>query len=200
MELPTKKQIYEIYSKSYTIKGLRGKERQKIINRNTIDILMLDDKYKDCSFKEEERLYEVSWGKYFAVDISIYKDNELIEIVLVKAPASNIGQNKQNSLNSKFGEVGRLSDYFKKGVKLTFFNFLPNISPYFYKNEDIKDFQNNKVEGIERAKDILKECVDFRQIFVTFNISNIKDCKNKNDVKNLISSEMIFDNIDMKIL
>ena len=178
--------IYKIYKISYSVAESRGKKKQNIINEVVIDSLKKLDSYKDCVFKEEVRMNPL-WGKYFPVDIAIYRNDVLIEIVLNKAPASNAKQNKVNTMNSINSDIDRLSNY--KNIKITLVNFLPNITPFFTRKESIKNFENNKLDFLMN-KGVTKK-VDIDEIFITFDISNITKCLNKSDIKNLFNNNPI---------
>ena len=194
----TNKEIYQIYSRSYSITESRGKERQNTINDTIINILTKKEEYKDCDFKTETRMYEdISWGQYFTVDIQVWKDGKLIEIILAKAPASNIVQNHVNGLNSRAGELLRLGKYGLKGVKITFFTFQPNKCPYFTSNGLIKHFENTTVEGISEVREFIT--FDFRQVTVTFDINGIEKCSNREDVKKILMNEEVINNIQVHI-
>ena len=194
----TSKEIHQIYSKSYTISESRGKERQNIINDTIIDILKGQEKYEGCIFKTEKRMYDnISWGNYFTVDIQVWKDGKLIEIILAKAPASNILQNRVNSLNARAGELMRLGEYGVKGVNITFFTFQPNKSPYFTSLGKIKHFEETSVEGISKVRELIT--FDFTELTVTFDINGIENCITREDVKEIFMNEDVIHNIKVHI-
>jgi len=170
-------QIFSVYKLSYSISESTGKEKKNIINTIIIESLKNTNKYKDCVFKPEVRLKPL-WGKFFPVDVAIYKNDELIEIILAKAPASNIKQNKVNSMNAINSEIDRISHY---NVKISLINFLPNISPYFSRNEDLKKFENNKPDFLMKSGIVKGVNVD--EIFITFDVDGITGCKTKKEVK-----------------
>ena len=97
----TNEQIKKIYELSYSISESRGKNRQNTINSVVIESLKSDPYYGGCEFKTEVRIpgEDLLWGTFFPVDVCIYKDGELIEIVLIKAPASSVQKNKTNTIN-----------------------------------------------------------------------------------------------------
>lgn len=196
----TKEQIYEIYSLSYLISESRGKKRQNKINETIIELFKENPSYSDCEFKTEIRLTEdISSGKWFAIDVLIYKQGELFEIVLGKAPASNILQNSVNMINSRFGEVGRLHKYISKGVKLTFINFQPNITPFFKRNGNIDHFEKNTLHNLDNFREALRDNITFSEINITFNISGIEKCKNRYEVKELFTSPEIITDIQVHL-
>jgi len=194
----TPKQIHDIYSCSYTVAESRGKKRQHLINNTMIDSLKVLDKYNDCEFITEFRVEKnILWGKYFTIDVQVLKNNELIEIFLFKAPASNLAQNHVNMLNTRAGEVVRLAPLVEKGVKLTFVSLQPNTTPFFTKKGDIKHFESNHVGNITLVKPYIT--VDFSDITITFDIEGVTSCKNKKDVKNIFLNEDIITNIKVHI-
>lgn len=140
--------IKSIYEVSYNISKSRGKNRQETINNVIINLLKDKPEYADCDFKSEVRIpgTKLLWGKYFPVDICVYKNNEIIEIILNKAPASNIKQNHVNSIASLNSDIDRLSknDNGLDQIKVSLFNFLPKKSPFFKRNETIKNFEKNE--------------------------------------------------------
>jgi hypothetical protein len=194
----TASQIQNIYSSSYTIGESRGKKRQHIINETIIESLKSLPKYQGCEFKCEKKIVKIIWGKYFNVDVAVYNNGTLIEILLFKAPASNISQNSVNLLNAKMGEVMRLLPQIKEGVNLTFISLQPNITPYFTSDGNVKHTEKNHVHTIQNVKEYLKD-IDFSEITVTFNIEGIENCKTKKDVKNLFSNNEVITNIEVHI-
>ena len=194
----TPKQIHNIYSCSYTVAESRGKKRKHLINNTMIDSLKVLDKYNDCEFIPEVRINNnILWGKYFTVDVQVFKNNKLIEILLFKAPASNFSQNHVNMLNARMGEMVRLSPLIKTGVKLTFISLQPNTTPFFTKKGDIKHFESNHVVNMTLVKPYIT--VDFSDITITFDIVDVKSCKNKEDVKNIFLNENVITNIEVHI-
>jgi len=178
-------QIKKIYEVSYTISESRGKNRQNIINDVVIESLKSDPTYNGCEFKTEVRIPEskILWGKYFPVDICVYKDGNLVEIILNKAPSSNIIQNKVNSLKSINSDIIRLSKF--ENIKISLINFLPNKSPYFNIDESIKNFEKNKPFFLSSSGVVYKFDID--EIYITFEIDDLDKCSSKMDVKSLFS-------------
>lgn len=194
----TPQQIHDIYSCSYSISESRGKKRQHLINKVMIDSLKVLDKYKNCEFVTEVRMNkDILWGKFFSVDLQVFENGKLVEILLFKAPASNLSQNHVNMLGSRTGEALRLAPTLEKGVTLTFISLQPNVSPFFTKKGDIKHFEKNHVGNIESVKSYIS--VDFSEITITFNIEGLELCKNKEEVKNLFSDDNIITNIKTHI-
>ena len=182
-------QISKIYEVSYSISESRGKKRQNIINSVVIESLKRDITYDGCLFKTEVKIpkRKLLWGDSFPVDICVYKDYNLIEIILIKAPASNIKQNRINSLNSINSDITRLSKL--DDIKISLVNFLPRITPFFMRNEIIKSFEKNSPFFLSTCGAIYKFEID--ELYVTFDISNLNSCKTKLDVKNLFSTNPI---------
>jgi hypothetical protein len=194
----TSEQIHEIYSLSYSVAESRGKLRQKKINENIINALKSSENYDGCVFDTEVRVKEkINYGEYFTVDAQVFKSGKLSEILLFKAPASNIKQNSVNSMNSKVGEVIRIAPLIETGVKLTFITLLPNKTPYFKDNGDIKSFEDNKIPNIDSVKKYIS--VDFSDIVITFNIEGIENTKNREEIKNLFLNKKIITNIKVCI-
>jgi len=196
----TREQIYQIYKMSYSISESRGKARQKKINDTIIEICKSNPLYDGCEFKTEVRLAKnISSGKWFSVDVLVYKSNKLVELILAKAPASNIVQNSVNMSNARFREVGRLFKYIEDGVKLTFINFQPNITPFFKQNGAIKSFEKNSTHTLNLFKGALNSNLTFSEIFITFNIEGVEDCKTKDDVKSLLTNSEVISNIFVEV-
>lgn len=193
----TSKQIHEIYELSYSISESRGKKRQEIINHNVIDALKLLENYRECEFRTEVRVKEITYGEYFTVDIQVFKNGKLVEILLLKAPASNVNQNDVNSKNARCGEVLRLAPLIRRGVKLTFICLLPNTTPFFTIDGNIKHFEKTKIGSISEIKKYIN--VDFLDVTITFDIQNIETCKNKTEVKNIFIKDQIITNIKTHI-
>lgn len=181
----TNDQIKKIYEVSYTISESRGKNRQNIINDVVIESLKSDPIYNGCEFKTEVRIpgTKLLWGKYFPVDICVYKNDVLIEIILNKAPSSNIKQNRINSLNSINSDITRLSKL--ENIKVSLINFLPKKSPFFKRDESIKNFENNTPFFLSTCGAVYKFDID--EVYITFEIDNLDKCNSKVDVKNLFS-------------
>lgn len=185
----SEEQIKKIYEISYSIQESRGKNRQDVINGVVIESLKNDPLYNECFFKTEVRIPEekLLWGKYFPVDICVYKNDILIEIILNKAPTSNIKQNRINSLNSINSDITRLSKI--DNIKVSLINFLPKKSPYFKRDETIKKFENNSPFFLSTCGAVYKFDID--EVYITFELDNLETCKNKIDVKNLFTSNPI---------
>lgn len=188
-------QIRGIYSMSYTVSESRGKERQNSINRTLVSCLKNLKEYEDCEFLFEVRLKknEILWGEHFAVDVQVLKDGELTEILLFKAPASNLAQNHVNALNSKAGELLRLAKLASKGIKIKFLSLLPNKTPYFTRDDSIKHFETNSPSSICYVKEYLT--FDFQEITITFDIEGIESCKSRQDITELLTTESVITNI-----
>jgi len=178
-------QISKIYEVSYSINQSRGKNRQNIINSVVIESLKQDETYDGCLFRTEVNIpkRKLLWGESFPVDICVYKDYKLIEIILNKAPASNIKQNKINTLNSINSDITRLSKL--NDIKISLVNFLPRITPFFMRNETIKHFEKNSPFFLSTCGVVYKFEID--EIYVMFDIGDLNACKTKSDVKNLFS-------------
>ena len=126
-------------------------------------------------------------GKYFPVDICVYKNDVLIEIILNKAPSSNIKQYRINSLNSINSDITRLSKL--ENIKVSLINFLPKKSPFFKRDESIKNFENNTPFFLSTSGAVYKFDID--EVYITFEIDNLHKCFSKVDVKNLFSINAI---------
>lgn len=177
----SEEEIYNVYKLCYQTSTSKGKIKQHTLNQIVIDSIMRENE-DNVTFKTESNI-EINWGKRFNVDVLKYINGLLKEIVLIKAPASNIGQNHVNSLNSQAGEYQRINADFYKGSKIRQITFIPNVSPFFSKEEKIKSFEKNKSIFITK-KNIL--CyLDIEEVHVTFDIEGIKNCKTKQDVHNL---------------
>jgi hypothetical protein len=192
----TTEMIHKIYKVSYSTSEIRGKKRQHIINNAIIDVLKNDARYSDCSFKTESTLTEdICLTKSFNIDVLVYRNGVLIKLILIKASASNIKQNSINLLTSRCGEVIRVANYLKSGVELEFINFLPNTSPYFKKNEEIKHFEINSPHHIGSDKEHFAAHIDFSETTITFDIDGLNSCKTKKEVKTLFDNTQIISNI-----
>jgi hypothetical protein len=187
--------IYDIYKKSYTTKELRGKDRQHTINQAIVNSLLGTENYVGCNFKEEIKVDSV-WPEdgEFRVDICVYKDGKLIEIILIKAICSNWKQNKNNYYNNMSGEVNRIDI---DDIKVTFVNFLPNCVPYFTKGEIISGFEKTKVEFIFKPRSCYNKNVS--EIYVTFDIENVQSCSSKKEVKEMLMKSNPISNVELHI-
>jgi hypothetical protein len=136
----------------------------------------------NITFKKESNI-KCNWGERFNVDVLKYKNDVLEEIILIKAPASNIAQNLVNSLNSQAGEYQRINSNIYNGSKIRQITFIPNVSPFFSKNEEIKSFEKNK--SIFLTKRNIRCYLDIEEVHVTFDIEGIENCKTKQDVHDL---------------
>ena len=185
----TSEQIKRIYELSYNISESRGKNRQNVINDVVIESLKMDSTYDGCEFKSEVRIpgTKLLWGKYFPVDVCVYKDGELIEIILNKAPSSNILQNKINTLNSINSDIVRLSKL--DNIRITLFNFLPKKTPFFKRDETIKNFENNTPFFLSTCGAVYKFDID--EIYILFEIDKLEECLTKIDVRGLFQENPI---------
>jgi hypothetical protein len=179
----TAEQIKKIYEISFSISESRSKKRQNIINEVVKESLKLDSNYVGCEFKTEVRIpkEKITWGEFFPVDICVYKDGNLIEIILNKAPASNIKQNRINSLNGINSEIIRLSKL--ENIKITLINFLPKKTPFFKIDETIKNFETNTPFFLTTSGVVYKFDID--EIYILFEINNLEQCESKTEVKQL---------------
>lgn len=189
--------INDIYKMSYNTSLSRGKKRQFVINNTIINCLKKDDEYKNFKFIQEDSLKSL-WGKSktFKVDVGVYDENGLREIILLKAPASNVLQNHINFLNSINSDIDRLS-YYKDNVKFKIFNFIPRITPFFTKTEKIKHFETNEAEFITKSGKIF--LMDITEIYIIFNINGIENCKNKKEVSDLFNDSIPIEDIKIDI-
>lgn len=188
--------IKKIYGNSNT----KGSQRQKDINSEVISFFLNQDSYKDKTFKKEVKLKtpnSVGGKQTFKVDVVVYdNDNNITEIILNKAPYSNTKQNETNAIGSKVNEVYRLINDFPN-VKLTWFNFSPNNTPYFKKDGLVKSIEKNVVHSIcndnfhKRIKIDESEKFSMREIFVTFNWNGILVGQKKKNFDKMISDGQI---------
>jgi len=194
-EIFTEEEIYNIYNLGYLQGGMLGKKRQLVINNIVVKALSRQKKYEGCTFKIEDKIPSC-WGKTktFAVDIGIYKDGKLIEIVLIKAPSSNIQQNSINSCNSRAGEIQRID---LDDVNVIFINFMPKQSPYFNKRGEVTKIENNKPESIITNRS--KYPLNVLDITITFTIDNIINCITKKEISELFKSRNPIKNITINI-
>jgi hypothetical protein len=152
-----------------------------MLNEIVVESIMRENE-DNITFDKEIKV-ECNWGERFNVDVIKYKNNLLEEIILIKAPASNIAQNLVNSLNNQAGEFQRINGDVYKGSKIRQITFIPNVSPFFSKNEEIKSFEKNK--SIFITKRNIRCYLNIQEIHVTFDINGIENCKTKQDVHNL---------------
>lgn len=178
----TEEQIYRIYKLSYETAKSRSTLKSTTTNEVIIEAMLRNNSYKRVGFETENKV-PANWGKnnQFKVDVSTFKKDNLSEIVLAKAPACNIRQNKINSINALVGESMRLN--IGENVKLNIINFLPNNTPFFTKDGRIKKFENNKPHFITRTNVNFNQNIN--EIYITFDIAGIEDCETKEDVNEL---------------
>ena len=138
----TEEDIYRVYKYCYQTSTSKGKIKQHMLNEIVVESIMKENE-DNITFDKEIKV-ECNWGERFNVDVIKYKNNLLEEIILIKAPASNIAQNLVNSLNNQAGEFQRINGDVYKGSKIRQITFIPNVSPFFSKNEEIKSFEKNK--------------------------------------------------------
>jgi hypothetical protein len=184
--------INEIYKLSYKVSTSRGKLRQLKINDAIIDLLKSKEEFRNCFFKREIKV-ESHCGKKkkFSIDVVGYDvDNQIKVLVLGKAPASNVAQNEINSILNRAGEILRVTE----NTKIIFVTFLPNDTPFFNQKGFIKHFETNLPEYISKWKGVIFPR-DFDEIYVTFDIDGIKNCKNKEDIEQIFSSSNPIKNI-----
>jgi hypothetical protein len=184
--------INEIYKISYKISSSRGKLRQTKINEALIDILKTKDEFNDCSFKTEIEVESYCGKKKkFKIDVVVYdKHNQIKLLVLGKAPASNVAQNDINLSCIRVGELSRVVE----DTKIIFITFLPNTTPFFKEGGAIKSFEKNIPEYISKWKN-REYPRDFDEIYITFDIDGIDNCKEKEDVEQLFLSSNPIKNI-----
>jgi len=193
----TDDEIHEIYKMSYNLAESRGKKRQTLMNDTVINGLQRLDTYSNCRFVQEDRLDSL-WGKSkkFNVDIGIYSGNSLFEIVLLKAPASNVLQNHVNFLNSVNSDIDRLGLY-KDTSKVKIINFTPNKTPFFENSGRIRHLEINEIEFITKSgKQFM---MDIDEIYVTFDIVGIENCINKIDVNDLFMNTLPIQNVEINL-
>jgi hypothetical protein len=174
-----------IYEKSYSIAESKGKTRQKTINYVVIDALQKNPLYSGCEFRTDVVFEKdiLIWGT-FTANVCIYKNEKLIEIVLIKALASNIKQNQNNTMSKTVADIVKLNNINPK-VKITVVNFAPNNPPFFTRDEVIKGIESNSVAYLPKSGNKFRYVRDIDEINVTFHIENLESCRTKTDVKNL---------------
>jgi hypothetical protein len=177
----TEEDIHKVYQYCYQTSTSKGKIKQHMLNEIVVESIMRENE-DNITFDKEIKV-ECNWGERFNVDVIKYKNNLLEEIILIKAPASNIAQNLVNSLNNQAGEFQRINGDVYKGSKIRQITFIPNVSPFFSKNEEIKSFEKNK--SIFITKRNIRCYLNIQEIHVTFDINGIENCKTKQDVHNL---------------
>lgn len=192
-----KNKIEQVYKLCYDTKNSRGKSKQHAINNYLINIFKSTKEFENCDFYTEYKLSNSifkTWGEHFVVDVAIFYGDKLVAIVLGKAPASNIKQNKINSQKNIVGELKRLNKL--KNVKIFFVNLHPKVSPFFDKSGKIKHFEKNKVENTLQYLEEW-EVVNAYEFTVFFDIENIESCENKEDVKKLLESKNRVKNVEV---
>jgi hypothetical protein len=183
----TEENINSVYKLSFKTSTSKGKIKQHTLNQIVIESMMRENE-DNVTFKTEVNI-KCNWGKRFNADVVKYKNDSLDEIVLIKAPASNISQNHVNSLNSQAGEYQRIKSDVYKGSKIRQITFIPNVTPHFYKNEEIKNFHKNKSVFLTKCNILCY--MDIQEVHVRFDINGIENCKTKQDVHNLFINNPI---------
>jgi hypothetical protein len=185
----SEEQIKNIYKISYSLSELRSRKRQDVINNIVIESIISNDNYKNCEFKTEVRISgkDLLWGSYFPVDICVYRNGKLSEIIFNKAPTSNLKQNKVHMLNDINSEIMRLSKL--SDIKISLINFYPNITPFFSKHETIRKFETNRPFFISTCGVPYKFDID--EVYVTFDIDKISECTTREDVRVLFEQNPI---------
>jgi hypothetical protein len=190
--------IKKIYGNSNT----KGRKRQDDINSQVIDFFSKQDSYKDKIFKNEVKLRtpnSVGGKSTFDVDIAVYDVyGNVVEVILNKAPYSNMKQNETNAIGSRVNEFFRLVNDFPN-VKLTWFTFSPNNTPYFKKDGVVKTIERNTIHSIcndNFYKNLSLGNFSMREIFVTFDWVGIAVGQNKKDYDQMIiDGQFSFENI-----
>jgi hypothetical protein len=193
--------IKKIYGNSNT----KGTKRQDDINDQVVDFFKNQDSYKDKTFKNEVKLStpnSVGGKSTFDVDIAVYDvDGNVVEVILNKAPYSNMKQNETNAIGSRVNEVFRLVNDFPN-VKLTWFTFSPNNTPYFKKDGVVKTIERNSIHSIcndNFYKNLSLGDFSMREIFVTFDWKGISVGQNKKDYDQMfINGQFSFENIKIQ--
>ena len=174
-----------IYEKSYSIAESKGKTRQKTINYVVIDTLQKNPLYSGCEFRTDVVFEKdiLIWGT-FTANVCVYKNEKLIEIVLIKALASNIKQNQNNTMSKTVADIVKLNNLDPK-IKITVVNFAPNNPPFFTRDEVIKGIESNAMAYLPKSSNKFRYVRDIDEVNVTFHIENLESCRTKTDVKNL---------------
>lgn len=198
-----KNSIKKIYGNSNT----KGTKRQNDINSEVVEFFSKQDSYKDKTFKKEVKLKtpnDMGGKSTFKVDIVVYDVNgNIVEIILNKAPYSNMKQNETNATGSRFFEPFRLI-YDFPNAKLTWFTFSPNNTPYFKKTGLVKNIEKNNIHSICNEKfyklvSAESENFSIREIFVTFDWKGISVGQNKKDYDQMsINGQFSFEEIKIQ--
>lgn len=185
-----KTSIELIYGNSNT----KGSKRQNDINSQVVQYFSTQDFYKDKTFKKEVTLKtpnSVGGKDTFKVDIAVFdKDGKIVEVILNKAPFCNLKQNETNAIGSRVNEVFRLVNDFPD-IRLTWFTFSPNNTPYFKKTGVVKNIEKNIIHPIcttNFKKNLSLGDFSIREIFVTFDWKGISVGQNKNDYDNMFNN------------
>jgi hypothetical protein len=191
--------IKKIYGNSNT----KGRKRQDDINQEVINYIKTQEGYNELIFEKELKLKTpnaVGGKQTFKVDIAIYDGDKLIEVILNKAPFSNLKQNESNSIGSRVNEVFRLVNDFPN-VKITWFTFSPNQTPYFKKDSLVKNIEiNSHLHSIcnDSFRKNISTPIELNEIFVKFDWNGIKPGQNKSEYDLLVeSNQMTFTNIEI---
>lgn len=190
--------IRKIYGNSNT----KGRKRQDDINDEVTNFIKLQPGYENYTFKTEVKLKTPNGvgGKLtFKVDIAIYDGDKLIEVVLNKAPFSNLKQNESNSIGSRINEVFRLVNDFPD-TKITWFTFAPNQTPYFKKDSLVKNIEINDLHSIcnDNFRKNISTPIELNEIFVKFDWNGISVGQNRKEYDTLIKENvMTFTNIEI---
>lgn len=175
--------IREAYARSIQIAvevGTRSSKRTDCLHKGIGDAI----KYvrPELSYKIEQ-VFPVRTGGTYAVDVTVYKENNPVLFILVKAPLCNIKQNETNNQNSCMGEILKLDTSYQ--VPIVMFDFMPMSCPYYTKNGEIR---NTETFSVEAVRDKTRTFVDgvssrlpmFRHRYVVF--ANIDQQTKKNIV------------------
>jgi hypothetical protein len=173
--------VFNIYKYCFKTEYSKGKIKQEILNNTVISAIK---RKGDTSLNYiKEYKVECKWGRRFKVDVALFRNGKLVEVILIKAPASNIKQNHVNALNSQVGEYHRIDNKLYPNLKITQITFLPNVSPYFTKEETIKNFETPESTFLTKFE--INSKLEIEEVRVRFDIEGIRECKNKEDINQL---------------
>jgi hypothetical protein len=179
----TEEDVYKIYKQCYKTENSKGKIKQVVLNDTVIEIIKRSG-VSNVTFKTEHAIKDV-YGNTFKVDIAVYdEEDNLVQIYLLKAPASNIKQNYINFLNAQSGEFNRPDRTTFPNLRIHGIMFLPNTTPYFRKDESIKNFEKNDETVFLTESDPFYK-FDIEETHVKFDIEGIEVCTKKEEINNL---------------
>jgi hypothetical protein len=163
--------IREAYARSIQIAvevGTRSSKRTDCLHKGIGDAIA--HMRPELSYKIE-KVFPVRTGGTYAVDVTVYKENNPVLFILVKAPLCNIKQNETNNQNSCMGEILKLDTSYQ--VPIVMFDFMPLSCPYYTKTGEIRNTETFSPALIREKTSRFVEGVSsrlpmFRDRFVVF--------------------------------